>query len=86
MKKGMNMHKIFQMEGNNHNYNAGNGFSLLVGFLLAFSNSLMNFFKSSMDAWIQAAMLGIIGSTVTYFTNRFWRYLEKRKKEKNERQ
>ena len=74
------------MEGNNHNYNAGNGFSLLVGFLLAFSNSLMNFFKSSMDAWIQAAMLGIIGSTVTYFTNRFWRYLEKRKKEKNERQ
>jgi hypothetical protein len=82
----MNMHKIFQMEGNNHNYNAGNGFSLLVGFLLAFSNSLMNFFKSSMDAWIQAAMLGIIGSTVTYFTNRFWRYLEKRKKERNERQ
>jgi hypothetical protein len=80
------MHKIFQMEGNNHNYNAGNGFSLLVGFLLAFSNSLMNFFKSSMDAWIQAAMLGIIGSTVTYFTNRFWRYLEKRKKERNERQ
>jgi hypothetical protein len=81
----MNMHKIFQMEGNNHNYNAGNGFSLLVGFLLAFSNSFLNFMKSSMDAWIQAAMLGIIGSTVTYFTNRFWRYLEKRKKEKNER-
>jgi hypothetical protein len=82
----MNMHKIFQMEGNNHNYNAGNGFSLLVGFLLAFSNSFLNFMKSSMDAWIQAAMLGIIGSTVTYFTNRFWRYLEKRKKERNERQ
>lgn len=82
----MNTHKIFQMEGNNHNYNAGNGVSLLVGFVLAFSNSLINFMKSSMDAWIQAAMLGIIGSTVTYFTNRFWRYLEKRKKERNERQ
>ena len=82
----MNMHKFLQMEGTNHNYNAGNGFSLLVGFLLAFSNSFLNFMKSSMDSWLQAVILGVIGSTVTYFTNRFWKYLEKRKKERNERQ
>lgn len=72
------------MEGTNHNYNASNGVSLLVGFLLAFSNSFINFMKSSMDAWLQAVILGIIGSTVTYFTNRFWRYLEKRKNKKDE--
>lgn len=80
----MNIDKLTQMEGTNHNYNASNGVSLLVGFLLAFSNSFINFMKSSMDAWLQAVILGIIGSTVTYFTNRFWRYLEKRKNKKDE--
>lgn len=80
----MNVNKLLQMEGTNHNYNASNGVSLLVGFLLAFSNSFINFMKSSMDAWLQAVILGIIGSTVTYFTNRFWRYLEKRKNKKDE--
>lgn len=81
----MNIDKLTQMEGTNHNYNASNGVSLLVGFLLAFSNSFINFMKSSMDAWLQAVILGIIGSTVTYFTNRFWRYLEKRKNKKDEK-
>lgn len=80
----MNIDKLTQMEGTNHNYNASNGVSLLVGFLLAFSNSFINFMKSSMDAWLQAVILGVIGSTVTYFTNRFWRYLEKRKNKKDE--
>lgn len=80
----MNVNKLLQMEGTNHNYNASNGVSLLVGFLLAFSNSFINFMKSSMDAWLQAVILGVIGSTVTYFTNRFWRYLEKRKNKKDE--
>lgn len=83
-KKKMNVNKLLQMEGTNHNYNASNGVSLLVGFLLAFSNSFINFMKSSMDAWLQAVILGVIGSTVTYFTNRFWRYLEKRKNKKDE--
>jgi hypothetical protein len=31
---------LIEMEHGNHDYNAGNGVSLLVGFLLAFSNSV----------------------------------------------
>lgn len=81
----MNFNKLTQMDSNNHDYNAGNGVSLLVGFLLAFTNSIVNFLQSSMDAWLQAAILGVIGSTVTYFTNRFWRYLEKKKNKEKEK-
>jgi uncharacterized membrane protein YjgN (DUF898 family) len=80
----MNLNKLTQMDNQNHDYNAGNGVSLLVGFLLAFTNSIVNFLQSSMDAWLQAAILGVIGSTVTYFTNRFWRYLEKKKNKEKE--
>lgn len=81
----MNLNKLTQMDNQNHDYNAGNGVSLLVGFLLAFTNSIVNFLQSSMDAWLQAAILGVIGSTVTYFTNRFWKYLEKKKNKEKEK-
>jgi len=77
---------LIEMEHGNHDYNAGNGVSLLVGFLLAFSNSVTGWLgqiqiAANWNAWFQALILGIIGSTATYFTNRFWKFvMEKRKK------
>lgn len=82
----MNANNFIQMEHSNHDYNAGNGVSLLVGFILAFSNSVTGWLgqiriAADWNAWFQALILGVIGSTATYFTNRFWKYLmEKRKK------
>jgi hypothetical protein len=87
----MNTHNLThftQMEHSNNDYNAGNGVSLFVGFLLAFTNSVTGWLgqinlgiAADWNSWFQALMLGIIGSTATYFTNRFWKYMmEKRKK------
>jgi putative Mn2+ efflux pump MntP len=78
----MNTHNLTQMDSND--YNAGNGVSLIVGFMLAFTNSVTGWLgqihiAAEWNSWFQALILGIIGSTATYFTNRFWRYLEKRK-------
>lgn len=81
----MNINKSFEMMHDNHDYNAGNGVSLLVGFILAFSNSVTGWLgqiqiAADWNAWIQALILGFIGSTATYFTNRFWKYLMEKKK------
>ena len=82
----MNTHNLTHMEHGNHDYNAGNGISLIVGFILAFSNSVTGWLgkiqlTANWDGWFQALILGFIGSTATYFTNRFWKYvMEKRKK------
>jgi len=84
----MNTHNLTQMEHGNHNYDAGNSVSLLVGFFLAFSNSVFGWLSkieigANINPFLQAALLGFIGSTVTFFTNKFWKYLtEKRKKAK----
>lgn len=76
----MNANNITQMEHHNHDYDAGNGVSLLVGFLLAFSNSIFGWLgkiqvAADWNTWIQALILGFIGSTATYFTNKFWKYI-----------
>jgi hypothetical protein len=85
----MNTHNLTQMEHSNHDYNAGNGVSLLVGFLLAFSNSVTGWLgqinvaiAADWNSWFQALILGIIGSTATYFTNRFWKYIMEKRKNK----
>ena len=69
---------------NNHLDN-GSGISLLVGFILAFSNGVFGWlanihFTSSLNGWMQALILGIIGSTATFFTNKFWKFVEKKYK------
>ena len=85
----MNTHNNFmQMEHSNHGYNAGNGISLLVGFILAFSNSVTGWLAkinigANLDGWVQAFILGFIGSTATFFTNKFWKYITEKKKKKS---
>ena len=76
---------ITQMEHGNHDYSVGNGVSLLVGFILAFTNSITGWLAkislvADLNSWFQALMLGIIGSTATFFTNKFWRYVIDKKK------
>jgi len=65
----------------------GNVVSLAFGFILAFTNHLFGWLgnikiTAHWDGWFQAVILGIIGSTVTFFTNRFWKYLEKNYKDR----
>jgi uncharacterized membrane protein YeaQ/YmgE (transglycosylase-associated protein family) len=69
---------------NNHLDN-GSGISLLVGFILAFSNGVFGWlanihFTSNLNGWMQALILGVIGSTATFFTNKFWKFVEKKYK------
>ena len=71
-----------------HNTDAGGGFvSLLVGFFLAFTNQFFGVLgnihiTANWESWFQAIVLGIFGSTATYFTNKFWKYLDKKTKNK----
>lgn len=89
--KTNNINTFFKMENGNHDYNAGNGVSLLVGFMLAFSNSVTGWMSSinltaDWDRWFQALVLGVIGSTATFFTNRFWKYLVEKRNAKKQQQ
>jgi len=86
----MNSNNNLTMD-NNHNYEAGNGFSLLVGFVLAFTNSVFGWLgnisiTANIDAWFQALILGVIGSTATFFTNKFWKYVVEKRKTKKTKQ
>jgi uncharacterized membrane protein YeaQ/YmgE (transglycosylase-associated protein family) len=72
---------------NTHHNDASGGVSMLVGFVLAFTNHIFGWFASiqftaNWNGWFQAIVLGIIGSTVTFFTNRFWKYIEKKWKDR----
>lgn len=87
--KTLNLNNFNLMEHNTSD--AGGGFfSLLVGFFLAFTNQFFGVLgnihiTANWDSWFQAIVLGIFGSTATYFTNKFWKYLDKKfnKKHKN---
>jgi uncharacterized membrane protein YeaQ/YmgE (transglycosylase-associated protein family) len=63
-----------------------------VGFILAFSNSVTGWLAkiniaTDWNAWVQALILGVIGSTATFFTNRFWKFVvEKRKRNETNKQ
>jgi uncharacterized membrane protein YeaQ/YmgE (transglycosylase-associated protein family) len=75
-----------KMEHNTHQDGTG-GISMLVGFVLAFTNHIFGWlgnihFTANWDGWFQAIVLGMIGSTVTFFTNRFWKFLEKKYKDR----
>jgi uncharacterized membrane protein YeaQ/YmgE (transglycosylase-associated protein family) len=67
----------------------GSVVSLAIGFILAFTNHLFGWLgniqiTAHWDGWFQAVILGIIGSTVTFFTNRFWKYMEKKYKSRKD--
>jgi hypothetical protein len=75
---------------NTHHDDAGGGVSMLVGFVLAFTNHIFGWlgsiqFTAKWDVWLQAIVLGIIGSTVTFFTNKFWKFLEKKWKDRRKK-
>lgn len=79
-------HNSTEMDGHN-DYNTGNVISLVVGFILAASNSITGWLAkvniaADWNAWFQALMLGVIGSTATFFTNRFWKYITEKTKKK----
>jgi len=72
-----------------HHDGGGSIVSLMVGFFLAFTNHLFGWLgsihlTSHWDSWIQALFLGIIGSTATFFTNKFWKTVEKKLNKRKE--
>jgi hypothetical protein len=68
--------------------------SIVIGFFLAVGNHIfgwLNHFFIFLSAGgilgdsIQAIITGMLGATAAYFTNKFWKFLEKRyKKPKNQ--
>ena len=74
----------------NHQHDASNGVSLVLGFILAFTNHLTGFLNNiqitaNWDGWFQALILGIVGSGGSYLGNKLWKYIDKKfKKNKKE--
>jgi hypothetical protein len=64
------------------------GVSLLVGFVLAMFNHIFGWMNSithsngHMNPFVQALFMGCIGATATFFTNKFWKVIEKKFKKK----
>jgi hypothetical protein len=75
------------MNTNNHDSIA----SIFLGFILAVGNSIFGWFShyfcliqnSFLNTSAQAIVTGIIGATTAYFTNKFWKYIEKKYKSKH---
>jgi uncharacterized membrane protein YeaQ/YmgE (transglycosylase-associated protein family) len=76
---------------NTHHHNDGTGgISMLIGFVLAFTNHIFGWLgniqvTANWEGWFQAIMMGIIGSTVTFFTTKFWKYIEKKYKDRKKK-
>jgi hypothetical protein len=85
------MENSLKME--NHHTNDGGIGSILIGFVLAIGNQVFGWMNTILEIhtihWtIQAVVVGILGSTASYFTNKIWKWAEKKifksKKNKDE--
>jgi len=70
-------------------HNSTGGVGLLLGFVLAMFNHIFGWMNSitatsgatsHMNPFVQALIMGFIGATVSYFTNKFWKFIEKKYK------
>lgn len=68
-----------------HNNSTG-GLGLLLGFILAMFNHIFGWLNQitptpdHMNPFLQAALMGALGATISYFTNKFWKMIEKKYK------
>jgi|TARA_R110000868_G_scaffold383654_3_gene650923 uncharacterized membrane protein len=64
------------------------GISLMMGFILATFNHIFGWINSitpaseHMNPFAQALIMGFLGATVSFFTTKFWKYIEKKLKSK----
>ena len=65
------------------NHNQG-GVSLMLGFVLAMFNHIFGWLNAiastsgQLNPFVQAFLVGFIGATVSFFTNKFWKVIEKK--------
>jgi H+/Cl- antiporter ClcA len=79
------------METTNNNnsmehHNSTGGAGLVLGFILAMFNHIFGWLNQitptsdHMNPFLQAALMGALGATISYFTNKFWKMIEKKYK------
>jgi len=67
-------------------HHSNGGFSLMLGFILAMFNHVFGWINSiapvsgQMNPFVQALVMGFIGATISFFTTKFWKYIEKKYK------
>ena len=65
------------------NHNQG-GVSLMLGFVLAMFNHIFGWLNAitttsgQINPFVQSFLVGFIGATVSFFTNKFWKVIEKK--------
>jgi hypothetical protein len=82
----MNTNNLTQMNDHNVGNYGTTGIAMIFSFTLAFLNNIFGFewlaqirFHSELwDKCLQSAILGIIGATVTYITNKIFKAIDKR--------
>lgn len=64
--------------------NSTGGVSLFLGFVLAMFNHIFGWINSiastsgRMNPFVQALVMGFIGATISFFTTKFWKSIEKK--------
>jgi len=71
------------MDNNQNDYSSG--MSIVIGFILSMSNFVFGWFSSikltaNLDLWFQTIVIGFLGATVSFFTNKLWKHLTDKKK------
>ncbi len=70
-------------------HNQTGGVSLMLGFVLAMFNHIFGWLNAittpsgQLNPFVQAILVGFIGATVSFFTNKFWKIIEKKFKKVN---
>jgi ribose/xylose/arabinose/galactoside ABC-type transport system permease subunit len=65
-------------------HNSTGGVSLLLGFVLAMFNHIFGWINSiapasgQMNPFVQALVMGFVGATISFFTTKFWKLIEKK--------
>jgi ribose/xylose/arabinose/galactoside ABC-type transport system permease subunit len=65
-------------------HNSTGGVSLLLGFVLAMFNHIFGWINSivptsgQMNPFVQALVMGFVGATISFFTTKFWKSIEKK--------
>ncbi len=81
----MNTINVNSMENNHHDYSSG--ISVAIGFILSMTNYIFGWFGSisltaNLDTWFQTIVIGFLGATVSFFTNKLWKHLTEKKNKK----
>jgi len=68
--------------------NQTGGVSLMLGFVLAMFNHVFGWLNAitttsgQINPFVQAVLVGFIGATVSFFTNKFWKNITDKKSKK----